>query len=113
MKKTELFAIGTTLISGLGLTTAHAETLDNPFSVTELSAGYSQLAEANTDETKTTKKMKMAACGEGKCGGGIMKGSEEKNIEGHCAGNKPMPKTATEAKCGEGKCGGSMKMEKK
>ncbi|MCK4492854.1 MAG: hypothetical protein KAU26_02265 [Methylococcales bacterium] len=113
MKKTEILAIGTTLISGLGLSTVHAETLDNPFSITELSAGYRQLAEAKTDETKTAVKMKMAACGEGKCGGGVMKGSEEKNIEGHCAGNKPMPKTAPEAKCGEGKCGSSMKMEAK
>ncbi|MCK5897550.1 MAG: hypothetical protein KAG10_07440 [Methylococcales bacterium] len=113
MKKTEILAIGTTLISGLGLSTAHAETLNNPFSATELSAGYMQLAEVKTDDKKVTGKMKMAACGEGKCGGSVMKGSEEKNTEGHCAGNKPMPKTATEAKCGEGKCGDAMKMDKK
>ncbi|MCK5728779.1 MAG: hypothetical protein KAG10_04080 [Methylococcales bacterium] len=113
MKKTTILAIGTTLISGLGLTTAQAETPNNPFSVTELSAGYMQLAEAKTDDKKATDKVKMASCGEGKCGGKMMKGSEEKNAEGNCAGNKPMPKTATEAKCGEGKCGGAMKMDKK
>ncbi|NOQ35621.1 MAG: hypothetical protein GQ569_06965, partial [Methylococcaceae bacterium] len=103
-------AIGTTLLSGLA-TTAQAETVDsqsNPFAMTELSEGYMQLAAAEAKESKKDKKsskMKSGACGEGKCGGKMMKGGEEKTAEGNCAGNKPMPKTEKkmEGKCGEGK----------
>jgi uncharacterized low-complexity protein len=112
MKTTHIFAIGSTLITGLTLGTVQAADRSNPFSVTELSAGYMQLVEAKTEAPKATGKLKMAACGEGKCGGAVMKGSEEKNTEGNCAGNKPMPKAAKEGKCGEGKCG-NMAMDKK
>ncbi len=102
MKKTKqsplLLAIGTTLVSGLSITTVQAES-SNPFVITELSDGYMQLAKADTDDKNATKKenkgsekMKTGACGEGKCGGDMMKGGEEKTVEGSCAGNKPMPK---------------------
>jgi len=106
-------AIGSTLVSGLASTTVQAEpslnTDTNPFAMTDLATGYMQTAESGSD------KMKDGACGEGKCGGAMQKGSEEKTAEGSCAGNKPMPKQNssdknTEAKCGEGKCGTSMSM---
>jgi len=108
-------AIGSTLVSGLASTAVQAKTDlnidENPFSITELSTGYMQTAEADSG----SEKMKDGACGEGKCGSAMQKGSEEKTAEGSCAGNKPMPAPSTsdknkEAKCGEGKCGSSMSM---
>lgn len=110
MKQTKhasfILTLGTTLISGLTATSVYAETT-NPFVMTELSDGYMQLAAADTKkEDKDSGKMKAGSCGEGKCGGEMMKGNEEKTVEGNCAGNKPMPKAkGNEGKCGEGKCG--------
>ncbi len=106
-------AIGGTLATGLSASTAQAEiSLDNsvnPFTISELSNGYMQTAEADKNGSD---KMKGGSCGEGKCGGAMQKGSEEKTAEGNCAGNKPMPKgkdgKSMEGKCGEGKCGSSM-----
>lgn len=64
-----------------------AQTDNNPFTLSELSSGYLQTAEAEKDGTS---KMKDGACGEGKCGGSMMnKASDNKAIEGKCAGNKP------------------------
>ena len=108
-------AVGTTLASGLTSTAIQADTLSeldsNPFTINELSAGYMQTAEADAG-SEDSSKMKDGSCGEGKCGGAMAKGSEEKTSEGACAGNKPMPDTSKEknkeGKCGEGKCGGSM-----
>lgn len=106
-----LLAMGTTIVSGLSITAVQAENA-NPFLITELSDGYLQLAEADTkDENMTEKeekgsgKMKAGSCGEGKCGGEMMKGGEEKTVEGNCAGNKPIPKKdkTAEGKCGVGK----------
>ncbi|WP_031433607.1 HvfA family oxazolone/thioamide-modified RiPP metallophore [Methylomarinum vadi] len=106
-------ALGTSLVSGLSATAAQANnTTDrdsNPFAMTELSSGYLQTAQADKDSG--SKKMKGGSCGEGKCGGAMMQGNEEKTVEGKCAGNKPMPKDKSkgmEGKCGEGKCGASM-----
>ena len=56
----------------------------NPFSATQLSAGY-DLTNYHDHEGK---------CGEGKCG-------EGKCGEGKCGGDK----ADKEGKCGEGKCG--------
>ncbi len=107
-------AIGTTIVSGLTSTAIQAETTlniaENPFTITELSTGYMQTAAEDGSD-----KMKDGSCGEGKCGGAMQKGSEEKTAEGSCAGNKPMPAARKsdknkEAKCGEGKCGTSMSM---
>ena len=88
-------AVGGTLVSGLTSTAIQADIptdLDaNPFALTELSTGYMQTAEADS-ETDSEMKMKDGNCGEGKCGGAMKKGMEEKTTEGKCAGNKPMPK---------------------
>ncbi len=106
-------AIGSTLVSGIASTAVQAETTsninNNPFSIIDLSTGYMQTAASDSG------KMKDGSCGEGKCGGAMQKGLEEKTAEGNCAGNKPMPKPSKpnknkEAKCGEGKCGSSMSM---
>lgn len=110
-------AVGTTLVSGLAATAVQADSLTtidtNPFELTELSAGYMQTAESDTSENGSMK-MQDGSCGEGKCGGEMARGSEEKTAEGKCAGNKPMPKMKKtdknmEGKCGEGNCGSSMK----
>jgi uncharacterized low-complexity protein len=102
-------AIGGTLLSGLASTAVQAETFStvnaDPFKISELSAGYMQTAEAEKGEKKVE-----GSCGEGKCGGAMAKGSEEKTAEGKCAGDKPMPAAKkadkdSEGKCGEGKCG--------
>jgi len=107
-------AIGSTLVSGLTSTAIQADSTlnidENPFTMSELSSGYMQTAEADKSGTD---KMKDGSCGEGKCGGAMLKGSEEKTAEGKCAGNKPMPKAkkqekSMEGKCGEGKCGNTM-----
>ena len=88
-------AVGGTLVSGLTSTAIQADIpteLDaNPFALTELSTGYMQTAEADS-EKDNMKMMKDGSCGEGKCGGDMKKGMEEKTTEGKCAGNKPMPK---------------------
>ncbi len=119
IKKSPLvIAVGTTLVSGLTVTSVMAEgraTVEsNPFAMSELASGYMQVAQA--DKNKGAMKMKDGACGEGKCGASMMpKGALEKTSEGKCAGNKPMPNAkkgskamAMEGKCGEGKCGSSM-----
>ena len=111
INKTPLsLAIGTTLVSGLAaISTAQAESIttpenNNPFALSELSSGYLQTAEASEAGSS---KMKDGSCGEGKCGGSMQKGSEEKTAEGSCAGNKPMPASMkkTDSKNMEGKCG--------
>ena len=99
MKKTNktpfAIAVGGTLISGLASTAIQADVqteLDaNPFALTELSTGYMQTAEADSESDSNKKMMKDGSCGEGKCGGAMKKGMEEKTTEGKCAGNKPMP----------------------
>ena len=118
IKKSPLaVVVGTTLFSGLTISTAGAANMEgsSPFAMTELSNGYMQLAKADK-ESKGDMKMKDGACGEGKCGAGMMpKGALEKTAEGKCAGNKPMPSAkkadmkGMEGKCGEGKCGSNMK----
>lgn len=101
MKKTNktplALAVGGTLVTGLTSTAIQADLqteLDaNPFALTELSTGYMQTAEADSEKDANMKMMKDGSCGEGKCGGAMKKGSEEKTTEGKCAGNMPMPKT--------------------
>jgi len=104
-------AVGGTLVSGLTSTAIQAdiptELGANPFALTELSTGYMQTAEADS-EAENKKMMKDGSCGEGKCGGAMQKGSEEKTAEGKCAGNKPMPKMKKTDKDMEGKCGTNM-----
>jgi uncharacterized low-complexity protein len=77
-------AVGVAFVSSLAASTT-VLAADNPFSTTDLDAGY-QLAGEKGEEGK---------CGEGKCGG-------DKAAEGSC-GEKHK---GEEGKCGEGKCGG-------
>jgi len=94
-------AMGAAFISTFAATAANAEA--NPFGMTELSAGYMQVAEADA-----TKKAGEMACGAAM--GGMAK---PKTPEGACAGSKKpaaaaaAPTTAT--KTTEGSCGDMMK----
>lgn len=84
LKNPLALVIGATLASS-AFVTAQAE---NPFSSTELSSGYMQLADASSATAGKTE--------EGKCGGEKTEKAEEgKTEEGKCG----------EGKCGEGKCG--------
>lgn len=95
-KKPLAIAIGTAMAGSLtAVSTADADT--NPFGMSELSSGYMQVAQADTE-------MK---CGEGKCGGDKMKEQMKKTGEGKCAGAK----SADGEKKSEGKCG-AMNKEK-
>jgi uncharacterized low-complexity protein len=79
-RKALVLAMGT----AMGVMAAPAVMADvNPFSATEMSSGYMQLAEGS--------------CGEGKCGGDKAKSEGE----GSCGGDK----AKSEGSCGEGKCG--------
>ena len=60
----------------------------NPFAMSDLNSGYTQLAE----------KAKDGKCGEGKCSADKLK-SQQKAKEGKCGEDKAKPK--------EGKCGGA------
>ncbi|MDP3590108.1 MAG: hypothetical protein Q8R54_06160 [Methylobacter sp.] len=88
-------AMGAAFLSTFAATAANAEA--NPFGMTEMSAGYMQVAAAD--------KAAEMACG------AAMGGMEKpKAAEGACAGNKKTDaaKPAVEGKCGESKCGAMM-----
>jgi uncharacterized low-complexity protein len=90
-------AMGAAFISTFAATVANAEA--NPFGMTELSAGYMQVAEA--DVSKKTAEM---ACGSAM--GGMAK---PKTPEGACAGSKKPATAAATTKATEGSCGDMMK----
>lgn len=88
-------AMGAAFLSTFAATAVNAEA--NPFGMTEMSAGYMQVAAAD--------KAAEMACG------AAMGGMEKpKAAEGACAGNKKTDaaKPAVEGKCGESKCGAMM-----
>jgi uncharacterized low-complexity protein len=84
-------AMGAALISTFAAMPANAET--SPFTMTQLSSGYMQLAEM-------------------KCGASMGMGGMDKSkaAEGACAGSKTTGAAKKmEGSCGEGKCGKMMK----
>ena len=88
-------AVGAALASSFAFGgVAQADTVDNPFAMSALSAGY--MLAAGEGSCGGDKK------GEGKCGGD--KEGEGKCGEGSCGGDKE-----GEGKCGEGSCGGDKK----
>lgn len=87
MKKQNLVSLTTcSIIAAATLGSAHAA--DNPFSATQLQAGY-QLAQAD--------KKADGKCGEAKCG----------------ADKKAHTDKKKDGKCGEAKCGADKKMDAK
>lgn len=91
-------AIGTAFALSIAAAPASAEV--NPFGMTDLSAGYQQVAEGKCGGEKEA--MKKGT--EGKCGGAK---EMEKNMEGKCGTSK----SEKEGKCGEGKCGSNKKSD--
>jgi len=90
---------------------AIVEANENPFTASQLSSGYMQIAEmeGKCGEGKCGAKKKAkkeGKCGEGKCGGEKKVEKEGKCGEGKCGGAKKAAPKAKEGKCGEGKCGG-------
>jgi len=87
-------AMGAAFLSTFAATAVNAEA--NPFGMTEMSAGYMQVAAADK-------------AAEMKCGAEMGGMEKPKAAEGACAGNKkPDAAKATEGKCGESKCGAMM-----
>ncbi|QIL89934.1 hypothetical protein ACONUD_00675 [Microbulbifer harenosus] len=82
-------AVGAAFVASATLSVS---TSANPFTATELSAGYN-LKVAQTETPEEGKKK------EGKCG-------EGKKKEGKCGEGKKDEDKKKEGKCGEGKCGG-------
>ncbi len=98
--KPVVIAMGAAVAGSLMLTqTASA----NPFSLTELQAGYMQpVCSADKDREG---KCGAGKCGAGKCGGDTTKkGAEGKCGAGKCGGAADK---GHEGKCGAGKCGGA------
>ena len=109
-------AVGAALASSFALGgVANADTVDNPFAMSALSAGYMLGAgEGSCGGDKEGKdKEGEGSCGEGSCGGD--KKGEGACGEGSCGGDKKGEgscggdKEDSEGKCGEGSCGGDKK----
>jgi len=109
-------AVGAALASSFALGgVANADTVDNPFAMSALSAGYMLGAgEGSCGGDKEGKEKEgEGACGEGSCGGD--KEGEGACGEGSCGGDKKGEgscggdKEDSEGKCGEGSCGGDKK----
>ncbi len=109
-------AVGAALASSFALGgVANADTVDNPFAMSALSAGYMLGAgEGSCGGDKEGKdKEGEGSCGEGSCGGD--KEGEGACGEGSCGGDKKGEgscggdKEDSEGKCGEGSCGGDKK----
>jgi uncharacterized low-complexity protein len=110
-------AVGAALASSFAITNvAQADTIDSPFSMTNLTVGYMLGAGEGKCGGDKEGKDGEGSCGEGSCGGdkegeGSCGGDKEgegscggdKEGEGSCGGDK-----GEEGKCGEGSCGGSV-----
>ena len=99
-------AIGAAMAGALTIGTANAA--ENPFGLSDIGSGYTQLASSHEGKCGGEMKDKEGKCGEGKCGG------DKKDAEGKCGGDKMGAEGKCggemkdkEGKCGEGKCGGN------
>ncbi len=130
-KKPLATAVGAAVVTTFTSGAANAEA--NPFSMTELSEGYMQLAQSDTaSEMKCGANMSKkvegscgegkcgeAKCGEGKCAGNLAKtggndtansnkGYTVKKFNGYKVKKANSSQKTKEASCGEGKCGAMM-----
>jgi uncharacterized low-complexity protein len=91
MKKTFKTPLALAMGMTLPMAANAADSLANPFALTDLSSGYTHVAAAPAE---VTDKIKAGACGEGKCGAGMKKdaaaasSADKKAIESKCAANK-------------------------
>ena len=118
-------AVGAALAGSFAVTgMASADTVDNPFEMSSLSAGYMLGAgEGSCGGDKEGKEEAEGSCGEGSCGGDTEGGAGDKDAEGSCgeaeekegegscgegscgADAEPEPEKDAEGSCGEGSCG--------
>jgi uncharacterized low-complexity protein len=114
-------AVGAALAGTFALTgMATADTVDNPFEISSLSAGYMLGAGEGSCGGDKGEKEAEGSCGEGSCGGdkdskegeGSCGESGEKEGEGSCGegscGADTEEEKDAEGSCGEGSCGGSI-----
>lgn len=117
-------AVGAALAStfAFGASVANADTVESPFAISTLSAGYLLGEEGSCGGDKEGKEEAEGSCGEGSCGGdkeGTKKDGEGscgegKDGEGSCGENKKDGEGScgedkdAEGSCGEGSCGGSV-----
>ena len=95
-------AIGAALASSFAIGgVANADSIDNPFEMSTLTAGY-MLGEGEGSCGGDAEKEGEGSCGEGSCGGD----GEEKEGEGSCGGDGEEKEGESEDKDGEGSCGG-------
>ena len=112
-------AVGAALASSFAMTgVAGADTVENPFSMSTLKAGY--MLGAGEGSCGGDKKDGEGSCGEGSCGEDKKKdgegscgegscGEDKKDGEGSCGeGSCGGEKDDAEGACGEGSCGGSV-----
>ena len=109
-------AVGAALASSFALAgTIDADSAENPFAMSSLTAGYMLGAEGGCggDKEKKGEKGGEGSCGEGSCGGDKEKkgekGGEGSCGEGSCGGDKDKEGHGdkdAEGSCGEGSCGG-------
>ena len=102
-----VLAVGAALAGSFAVSSsiASADTVDSPFAMSTLSAGY--LLGAGEGSCGGDKEGKEGKEGEGSCGGDKdAEGScgEDKDAEGSCGEDKD-----AEGSCGEGSCGGDSK----
>ncbi len=95
-------AVGAALASSFAFGgVANADSIDNPFEMSTLTAGY-MLGEGEGSCGGDAEKEGEGSCGEGSCGGD----GEEKEGEGSCGGDGEEKDGEAEDKDGEGSCGG-------
>jgi len=122
-----VLAVGAALAGSFALSSsiASAETVQSPFAMSTLSAGYLLgSGEGSCGGDKEGKEKTEGSCGEGSCGGdkegeghdkdGEGSCGEDKDGEGSCGEDKDAEGSCGEDKdaegsCGEGSCGGDDK----
>ncbi len=85
-------AVGAVLVGSFAISGAvNADTIESPFSISTLSAGY-MLGEGEGscggDKGESKDKDAEGSCGEGSCGGDKDGDSHDKDGEGSCGGDK-------------------------
>ena len=101
-------AVGAALASSFAMGgIANADSIDSPFAMSSLSAGY-MLGHGEGSCGGDKEKKGEGSCGEGSCGGDKEKEGEGSCGEGSCGGDKDKE---GEGSCGEGSCGGDKDAE--
>jgi uncharacterized low-complexity protein len=109
--------VGAALAGSFALTSsiASADTVESPFAMSTLSAGYmlgtGEGSCGGDKESKGDEKEGEGACGEGSCGGDKESEGEGKDGEASCGGDKDGEASCGGDKDGEASCGGDKDAE--